>query len=115
MFLRQLKLLLPFVFHDVQIIEQACIAFDEIMRQDRLKIDMSVPLEPLSLPAYIEDCRMKLWEHAFSTYFRGHDCYKKSDDFVAFKGTELLVRRVLFRCFILHRSSWTYLSIIWVA
>ena len=82
---------------DVQITEQACTVFDEIMRQDRIQIDMTVTEDPLSLPAYIEDCRMKLWEHAFSSYFRGQDCFKKSDDFVGFKGTELVVRRVLFR------------------
>ena len=85
------------VYLDVQITEQACILFDEIMRQDRIKIDMTLPLEPQSLPAYIEECRMKLWEHAFSSYFRGHESFKKSDDFVAFKGSDLLVRRVLFR------------------
>ena len=97
MFVTHLILCILLVFLDVQITEQASNLLDEIMRQDRIQIDMSVPLEPLSLPAYIEDCRMKLWEHAFSSYFRGHDSFKKSDDFVAFKGTELLVRRVLFR------------------
>ena len=38
---------------------------------------MSVASEPMLLPAYIEDCRMKLWGHAFSTYFRGTDSLKK--------------------------------------
>ena len=39
-----------------QISEQANMIFDETMRQDRLPINMSVPSEPLLLPAYIEDC-----------------------------------------------------------
>jgi hypothetical protein len=67
------------------------------MREDRLPINMSLASEPMLLPAYIEDCHMKLWEHAFNTYFRGHDSFKKGDDFVGFVGSDLVVRRVLFR------------------
>jgi hypothetical protein len=80
-----------------QISEQANIVFEETMRQDRLPLNMSLASEPMLLPAYIEDCRMKLWEQAFNTYFKGHDSFKKADDFVGFNGTDLLVRRVLFR------------------
>ena len=67
------------------------------MRQDRLPINMGVSSEPVLLSAYIEDCRMKLWDHAFITYFRGHDSFKKGDDFIGFKESDLVVRRVLFR------------------
>ena len=95
---------------DLQITEQACNLFDEIMRQDRVVIDMAVALEPLSLTSYIEDCRMKLWEHAFSSYFRGHECFKKNDDFVGFKGTDLLVRRVLFRYTSSHLWSFSFFA-----
>ena len=80
-----------------QIFEQACIIFDETMRQDRLPINMSVASEPMLLPAYIKDCRMKLLDHAFSTYFRGPDSFKKGDDFVGFNGSELVVHRFFFR------------------
>ncbi len=80
-----------------QISEQASTMFEEIMRQDRPPINMSLATEPMSLAAYIEDCRMKLWDHAFNTYFRGSDSFKKSDDFFGFNGSELVVRRVLFR------------------
>jgi hypothetical protein len=64
------------------------------MRQDQLPINMSVDSEPMLLPSYIEDCRLKLWDHAFSTYFRGLDSFKKGDDFVGFNGCDLFVRRV---------------------
>ena len=67
------------------------------MSQDLLPINMSLASEPILLPAYIEDCRMKLWDHAFNTYFRGDDSFKKDDDFVGFNGIDLLVRKVLFR------------------
>ena len=60
-----------------QISEQSTIIFDETMRQDRLPINMNLASEPMLLPAYIEDCRMKLWDHAFNTYFRGSDSFKK--------------------------------------
>lgn len=81
----------------LQISEQATVLFEEIMRQDRPPIDMGSALEPMSLSAYIEDCQMKMWDHAFTSYFKGHDYYKKSDDFVGYKGSDLVVRRVLFR------------------
>jgi hypothetical protein len=75
----------------------ARIQVSSTMRQDRLPINMSVTSEPMLLPAYIEDCRMKLWDQTFNTYFKDHDSFKKADDFVGFNGTDLLVRRVLFR------------------
>ena len=43
-----------------QISEQASIIFDETMRQDRLPINMSVSSEPMLLPAYYKDWRMKI-------------------------------------------------------
>lgn len=81
----------------LQISEQAAISFDEMMRQDRIPIDMNSPLEPLTLSSYIEESRIQLWDHAFTSYFRGHDAFKKSDEFVGFRGADLAVRRVLFR------------------
>ena len=80
-----------------QISEHANIIFDETMRQDRLLINISLASEPMLLPTYIEDCRMKLWEHVFNTYFRGHDSFKKCDNFVGFNRTDLIVRKVFFR------------------
>ena len=81
--------------------EHASIIFNETMHQDRFPINMSVRSEPMLLSAYIKDCRMKLWDHAFYTCFRGHDSLKNGDEFVGFNGSDLLVRRVLFR-YVLH-------------
>lgn len=80
-----------------QITDQASIIFEETVRQDRLVINFEVPSEPLSLVAYIEDCRMKLWDNAFPTFFRGQDAFNKTHDFEDFNGTDLIVRRVIFR------------------
>ena len=82
--------------HAYRISKQACIIFYKTMRQNRLPINMSVASERMLLPAYIEDCRMKLWDRVFYTYFRGHDSLKKGHDFVGFNGSDLVVRRVLF-------------------
>ena len=68
------------------------------MHQDRVPINMNIASEPMLLPVYIEDCRMKLWDHAYNTYFRGQDSFKKGDEFVGFNGADLVVRRVVFRC-----------------
>jgi hypothetical protein len=71
--------------------------YDDMMRQDRIVVDMTVASEPMSLSEYIEDCRMKLWDNAFSTLFRGHECFKKDQEFQNYKGVDLVVRRVIFR------------------
>ena len=80
-----------------QISDQASIIYEDTVRQDRLVINFEVPTEPLSLVAYIEDCRLKLWDNAFPTFFRGQDAFNKTHEFESFSGTDLIVRRVLFR------------------
>ena len=77
-----------------QISEQASIIFDETMRQDRLPINMSVASEPMLLPAYIEDCRMKVMEPCFQHLFQRTQFFQKGDDFVRFNGSDLVVCRV---------------------
>ena len=79
-----------------QLSDQASIIFDETVHHDRLVINFEVPSDPLSLVAYIEHCRMKLWDNAFPTFFRGQDAFNKTHDFEGFNGTDLIVRRVLF-------------------
>ena len=80
-----------------QLSDQATAAFDEIVRQDRIIIDMSVPGDPMSLPAYVEDCRMKLWDNVFYSYFRGNEAFQKGHEFRDLKGADLIVRRLLYR------------------
>ena len=80
-----------------QISDQASIIYEDTVRQDRLVINFEVPTEPLSLVAYIEDCRLKLWDNAFPTFFRGQDAFNKTHKFESFNGTDLIVRRTLFR------------------
>ena len=80
-----------------QISDQASIIYEETVRQDRLDINFDLSSEPLSLVAYIEDCRMKLWDNAFPSFFRGKDVFNKTHEFESFSGSELIVRRVLFR------------------
>ena len=75
--------------------------YDDMMRQDRIVVDMTVASEPMSLSEYIEDYRMKLWDNAFSTLFRGHECFKKDQEFQNYKGVDLVLRRVIFRYIIL--------------
>ena len=77
--------------------------FEDIVQQDRIPIDMSVPSEPLTLASYIEECRIALWDHAFISVFRGQDCFKKIDDFQGYKRTDLVVRRVIFNCLLCLR------------
>ena len=81
----------------LQISDHASIIFEDTLRQDRLAINFDIPSEPLTLSAYIEDCRMRLWDNAFPTFFRGQEAFNKTHEFVGFNGTDLIVRRLLFR------------------
>ena len=60
-------------------------------------MNMNVPTEPMNLESYVEDCRMKLFDHAFLSYFKGTDAFTKTNNFKEYKGSDLVVRRVLFR------------------
>ena len=80
----------------IQISDQACVIFDDTLRQDRLAINFEISSEPLTLAAYIEECIMKLWDNAFPT-FRGQEAFNKTVEFGGFAETDLVVRRVLFR------------------
>jgi hypothetical protein len=81
----------------LQISVHVSIIFEDTLRQDKLVINFDIPSDPLTLAAYIEDCRMKLWDNAFPTFFRGQETFNKTLEFVGFNGTDLIVRRVLFR------------------
>ncbi len=90
-------LVLTFFSFFPQISEQASNIYEETVRQDRLVIDFELPGEPLTIVAYIEECRMKLWDNAFQSFFRGQDSFSKTHDFEDYNGTDMVVKRVLFR------------------
>jgi hypothetical protein len=52
---------------------------------------------PDSLPAYLKKWRIQLWDLAFSTIFKGVSPFKKSNVFVDYRGSNLLVKRVVYR------------------
>jgi hypothetical protein len=64
---------------------------------DNVPIDYIVPVEPLSLLSYIETWRVRIFDHAFLHYYRGADPFTKAKEFSEYKGTDLVVKRVIFR------------------
>ena len=72
----QLVDIVYFVF--IQISDHATNMFEDIVQQDCIPIVMSVSL---TLAAYIEECMIALWDHAFVSVFCGHDSFKKIHDF----------------------------------
>ena len=89
--------LITYAWSIFQLSEEASTSLDDILRSDRPPINMNVSTEPMGLETYVEDCRMKLFDHAFLSYFKGTDAFTKSTDFKDFKGSDLVVRRVLYR------------------
>jgi hypothetical protein len=65
--------------------------------KDGIVLNMSGLDGPDSLPAYLEKWRMQLWDLAFSTIFKGVSPFKKSDVFVDYRRSNLLVKRVVYK------------------
>ena len=78
--------------------------FEDVVKQDGMNIDMKVPQQPETLQEYLEGWRRKIWDQGFLTYLRGANYFKKSDNFAAYEGSQLAVRRVLFRFVQIHLS-----------
>jgi hypothetical protein len=71
--------------------------FENIVKKDQLHLTMDSPMEPESFAEYLEGWRIRVWDHAFITHFRGNDVFRKSDDFKKHKGGDLVVKRVIYR------------------
>ena len=73
--------------------------------------------KPISLVDYTEDCRMMLWDNAFSSYFRGTEAFQKQHEFQALKGSELVVRHLVFKY--IPKNTWYSCfhspSVFWIA
>jgi hypothetical protein len=65
--------------------------------KDGIVLNMDGLVGPDSLPAYLEKWRMQLWDLAFSTIFKGVSPFKKSDVFVDYRRSNLLVKRVVYK------------------
>jgi len=82
---------------NLQIRDAAVEMFESIIHEDNIQINMEVADEPQSLPDYIDEWRMKIWENGFLGVFKGADAFKKSNSFRDFKGSTLVVKRTIFR------------------
>ncbi len=71
--------------------------FEAVVKQDNIKIDRKVPLQPETLEEYIEGWRKKNWDQGFHLYLKGGNYFKKGDSFTNSEGSNLVVRKVLYR------------------
>ena len=81
----------------MQIEEVAVEYFDNVIKKDNININMAAPLEPETLPEYIEGWRRKIREQGFGPVLKGANAFKKSDSFLSYDGSDLVVTRVIFR------------------
>jgi hypothetical protein len=80
-----------------QLIDPAVDSFNTIMAKDGIVLNLGELDGPYTLPAYLKKWRMQLWDLAFSSIFKEVSPFKKSDVFVDYHGSNLLVRRVIYR------------------
>lgn len=65
--------------------------------RDNLPVDMKSPLEPLYVSDFVEDWRMRIWDHAFENELTEKPSFKKSDNFLKFPETDSIIKRVVYR------------------
>jgi len=82
----------------IQIKEVVVEYFDIVVSKDGIQVNLNTPLEPMTLPEYIEKWRRRIWEQGFGPFLKGGKGFKKSDVFSNVEGLDTVVRRLLFRC-----------------
>lgn len=85
--------------------------FDNIVKNSNILLDMETPQELETSTHYVQG--IQLWDHAFLSYFKGHEYFKKSSAFKDLKGSNLVVKKILFKLELLFLIllKFTYLSI----
>ena len=73
--------------------------FETIAHKDNVHLNMDVQAEPKTLSQFIEYWRVKIWDKAFVNVFKRAEAFKKSIAFKEFKGSDLVVKRVVYRYF----------------
>jgi len=71
--------------------------FDDIVKKDQLKLALNSPQRPENFPDYIEGWRIRVWDKVFLGNFKGSEVFKKSNDFKKRKGSDDVVKRVIYR------------------
>jgi hypothetical protein len=80
-----------------QLIDAVVDSFNTIVAKDGIVLNLGELDGQDTLPAYLEKWHMQLWDLAFSSIFKEVTPFKKSDVFVDYRGSNLLVRRVIYR------------------
>jgi hypothetical protein len=78
-----------------QLIDATVDSFNTTVAKDGIVLNFGDG--PDTLPAYLEKWHMQLWDLAFSSVFKGVTPFKKSDVFLDYRGSSLLVKRVIYR------------------
>jgi hypothetical protein len=79
-----------------QVIDATVDSFNTTVAKDGIVLNLG-GLDGLdTLPTYLEKWRMQLWDLTFSSVFKDVSPFKKSDDFLDYRGSNLLMKRVIY-------------------
>ena len=84
-------------FLSVQLEEMAVKEFNSIVEGNNITIVMTGEEEPDSLEDYLEKWRILLWDKAYKPFFIGQKGFLKSTVFSTYEGSELAMKRLLYR------------------
>jgi hypothetical protein len=80
-----------------QLIDAAVDSFNTTVAKDGIVLNFGGLDGPDTLPAYLKKWCMQLWDLAFSSVFKDLIPFKKSDVFLDYHGSSLLMKRVIYR------------------
>ena len=100
-FIESLTIFLNYDIFDIlcifQLIDEAVDSFNTIVAKDGTIVNLGGMDGPDILLAYLKKWRMQLWDLAFLSVFKGVSPFKKSDVFVDYRGSNLLVKRIIYK------------------
>jgi hypothetical protein len=67
------------------------------VKEDELTIDMEVAEKPRTIDVYVQSWHNQVWERGFMGIFKGKDSYNRTKTFKDQRGTNLAIKRVVFR------------------
>jgi len=81
----------------LQLEDGAVAMYSKTIDEDGLEISTLGDVMPRTVAEYVKAWRNQIWDYGFAGWFRGKDSYSKTKAFEEHRGTDLAVKRVIYR------------------
>jgi hypothetical protein len=81
----------------LQLEDCADVMYSKTVAEDGLEISTPGDSKPRTVVEYVQAWRNQIWDYGFIGWFRGKEAYSKTRAFQDHRGTDLAVKRVIYR------------------